>query len=203
MLAAAASLTDLGDVADVVGGVTKDSGRSRSDSAVVVPYLRVANVKRGQLDLVDLTEIAVEPAKLDKLRLVEGDVLLNEGGDRDQLGRGWVWTDIGRDVIHQNHVFRARLHDDRCSPLALAWMANYGNPRWFERNGKQSTNLASINLTSIKKFPVPLLEQKTRSHFEEVMRCLIETSGAIDEHRQSTQSLRAALLARVLGGTDR
>ena len=83
--------TRLGELADVVGGVTKDSKRQSDPSFVEVPYLRVANVQRGRLDLSKISTIRVPPAKAAALRLLPGDVLLNEGGDRDKLGRGWVW----------------------------------------------------------------------------------------------------------------
>lgn len=201
MLAGATELATLGEVAEVVGGVTKDVSRAKSDRAVLVPYLRVANVQRGFFDLEELTEIHAEPKVVEKLALRDGDVLLNEGGDRDQLGRGWVWKDSGQTVIHQNHVFRARLHDTRCSPLVVAWMANYGNPRWFERNGKQTTNLASINLTSIRKFPVPLLHADQLMRFEEVMRSLIALERAVAEKGQAIRRLRSTLLSGSLEGT--
>ncbi|HUQ63857.1 MAG TPA: hypothetical protein VM121_08890 [Acidimicrobiales bacterium] len=45
----------LGEIANVVGGVTKDSKRQGVPSHVEVPYLRVANVQRGFLDLRQIT----------------------------------------------------------------------------------------------------------------------------------------------------
>src|SRR5699024_4251252 len=39
----------LGEVADVVGGVTKDAKKQNDPEFVEVPYLRVANVQRGYL----------------------------------------------------------------------------------------------------------------------------------------------------------
>jgi len=146
----------LGDLADVVGGVTKDSKRQTDPSFVEVPYLRVANVQRGHLDLSTLTTIRVPPQKADMLRLLPGDVLLNEGGDRDKLGRGWVWAGEIPDCIHQNHVFRARVRDARIDPLLVSWAANTIGGRWCDRNGTQSVNLASISLRKIRLMPIPV-----------------------------------------------
>jgi type I restriction enzyme S subunit len=146
----------LGELADVVGGVTKDSKKQTDPSYVEVPYLRVANVQRGRLDLTTVTTIRVPPQKAQDLVLRRGDVLLNEGGDRDKLGRGWVWNDEITDCIHQNHVFRARIRDGDMDPRLLSWAANtFGGP-WCERNGKQSVNLASISLSRIRLMPVPV-----------------------------------------------
>ncbi len=41
---------------------------------------------------------------------------MNEGGDRDKLGRGWVWEGQISDCVHQNHVFRLRLRSDSVTP---------------------------------------------------------------------------------------
>jgi type I restriction enzyme S subunit len=81
----------LGEIGDVVGGATVDKKRRPSDP-VTVPYLRVANVQRGHLDLSEIKTISVERNAATSLRLEKGDVLLNEGGDRDKIGRGWIWN---------------------------------------------------------------------------------------------------------------
>jgi len=148
--------TTLGEIAEVVGGVTKD-GRKQSDPALpLIPYLRVANVQRGFLDLKKVAEIRVPKATLEKLRLQRGDVLLNEGGDRDKLGRGWVWDGQIPDCIHQNHVFRARLFPGVLEPKLLTFYVNELAREWIEQRATQSVNLASISLSKIKTLPVPV-----------------------------------------------
>ena len=74
-------------LAEVVGGVTKDAKRE-SRGGLSVPYLRVANVQRGYLDLRRVKEITVDTDTVASLRLVKNDILFNEGGDIDKLGRG-------------------------------------------------------------------------------------------------------------------
>lgn len=146
----------LGEIAEVVGGVTKDTKKQSDPTLPLVPYLRVANVQRGRLDLSSVAEIRVPEATAERLRLQPGDVLLNEGGDRDKLGRGWVWEGQVPNCIHQNHVFRARIRDEILHPKLLAWFANECAKEWFEKHGKQTTNLASISLSNMKRLPVPV-----------------------------------------------
>jgi type I restriction enzyme, S subunit len=148
--------TTLGEIAEVVGGVTKDTKKQSDPALPEVPYLRVANVQRGYLDLREITKIRVPESTLSKLRLLPGDVLLNEGGDRDKLGRGWVWDGQIPDCIHQNHVFRARLPKDTVLPRFLAWYVNYPARQWFDEHAAQSVNLASISLSTIRQLPVPV-----------------------------------------------
>ena len=80
----------LDGIADIKGGITKDSKR-KSKNCITLPYLRVANVQRGYLDLSKIKYIDVPSEKVDDLLLKKGDILFNEGGDRDKLGRGWIW----------------------------------------------------------------------------------------------------------------
>lgn len=146
----------LGELAAVTGGVTKDTKKQDAEGMVEVPYLRVANVQRGYLQLDHVARIRVTPEKLKALHLERGDVLMNEGGDRDKLGRGWVWDGQIDDCIHQNHVFRARLKPGVLDSKLLSWFGNTWGRTWFELRGKQTTNLASISLRTLKQLPVPV-----------------------------------------------
>lgn len=148
--------TTLGEMAEIVGGVTKDKKRETVPHLIEVPYLRVANVQRGRLDLREVKAIRVSAQELARLRLRRGDILFNEGGDRDKLGRGWVWSGEIEDCVHQNHVFRARLQDSKIEPRFVSWYANTVGRDYFVRHGRQTTNLASINKTLLGRLPVPV-----------------------------------------------
>ena len=102
-----------------------------------------------------MTTIRVPASTVEKLRLEPDDILFNEGGDRDKLGRGWIWEGQVPDCIHQNHVFRARLRTDEFDPKFVSMHGNTFGRTWFETMGKQTTNLASVSLTTLKAFPIP------------------------------------------------
>jgi type I restriction enzyme S subunit len=99
----------LEEIALLKGGITKGKKRKETDSLKATPYLRVANVQRGYLDLEELSTIDATKTEISDLQLHSGDILFNEGGDRDKLGRGWVWKEEVNICIHQNHVFRPRI----------------------------------------------------------------------------------------------
>ena len=188
----------LGQLCDVVGGVTKDAANQHGSDLVEVPYLRVANVQRGRLDLSTVKRLRVLPNKLAALRLEPGDVLLNEGGDRDKLGRGWVWQGQIDDCIHQNHVFRARVRDATIRPRLLSWWANTVGGEWCERHGRQSVNLASISLRRIRDMPVPVPPYDDQDELEEAVnelslsaRRLTTAAAAASSH---SEQLRKRLL---------
>lgn len=98
----------LSNIASVSGGITKGRKLDRCDT-LTLPYLRVANVQNGFLDLREVKSIQLKKSEKDKYLLKYGDVLYTEGGDRDKLGRGTVWRNEIENCVHQNHVFKARL----------------------------------------------------------------------------------------------
>jgi type I restriction enzyme, S subunit len=156
------SLRPLGEMASIVSGVTLGAKTGPTDT-IDAPYLRVANVQDGYLDLSEIKTVRISPKRLEQLRLVPGDVLMNEGGDFDKLGRGAVWQGEIENCVHQNHVFRVRCNAGTLLPPYLAFYSEskFGK-KYFVMSSKQSTNLASINSTQLKAYPIalpPLAEQ--------------------------------------------
>lgn len=181
----------LGEHAEIVSGVTLSG--SGPANGIAVPYLRVANVQDGYLALDEVKTIRVSRSVLEELRLVPGDVLMNEGGDFDKLGRGTIWSGEIDDCIHQNHVFRVRTDRRTLLPEYLAFHSesSYGK-RYFLISSKQSTNLASINSTQLRQYPIalPPLEEQRR---------IVESLAAANAERLALERSAAKLLAMKLG----
>jgi type I restriction enzyme, S subunit len=146
----------LGNLADIVGGVTK--GRKlEGRKTISLPYLRVANVQDGYLDLSQIKYMDVLENDLEKYHLKYGDILYTEGGDRDKLGRGTIWKDEIKDCIHQNHIFRARLLTKEISNAFVSYFSRTNLAKdYFYKKAKQTVNLASINMTILSNFPIPV-----------------------------------------------
>jgi type I restriction enzyme, S subunit len=146
--------TRLKFVADVRGGLTIGQRYSSSD-LVEMPYLRVANVQDGYLDLTEVATVFVPRDEAARLTLQAGDVLMNEGGDADKLGRGCVWRGEIKQCLHQNHVFAVRPRQVLSDWLSI-WTSTDRAKGFFESRAKQSTNLASISASNINELPLPL-----------------------------------------------
>lgn len=196
--------TTLDAIADIAGGVTKGQRHLPGTKLREVPYLRVANVQRGFLDLDEIKTIAATEADIAALRLQKGDILFNEGGDRDKLGRGWVWNDEIEECVHQNHVFRARVLLPEIQPKFISFHGNSFGQQWFLKTGKQSVNLASINMGVLRRFPVPLPPADEQAQIvAEVERRLsvIEAVEAEIEHGLLRAArLRQSILKRAFEG---
>jgi type I restriction enzyme, S subunit len=157
------SLRPLAELAEIASGVTK--GRDLAGQKLVsVPYLRVANVQAGALNLEEIKDIEVPEAEVERFRLLDGDVVMTEGGDPDKLGRGAVWRSEVPLCIHQNHIFRVRPISTQLDSNYLSrYLASPAARAYFLRCAKQTTGIASINKTQLSAFPVgvpPLPEQR-------------------------------------------
>jgi type I restriction enzyme, S subunit len=147
----------LGEIADIKAGVTLGR-RDLKGSLINMPYLRVANVQDGHLDLSFVKEIEILENEREKWLLQDGDILLTEGGDWDKLGRGTVWRNEIPGCIHQNHIFRVRVDMTKYDPYFLcAFIGSPDGKAYFQEASKQTTNLASINQRQLKAFKIPKL----------------------------------------------
>lgn len=195
-------LQRLKQLAEVRGGLTlgKQYG---SEHLQTYPYLRVANVQDGHLLLQDVLTIDVPVLEANANLLAYGDVLMNEGGDIDKLGRGCVWRDEIKPCLHQNHVFAVRPHSVGSEWLSL-WTSTLEAKRYFESRAKRSTNLASISSSNVKELSVPLPpvdEQKTILQF--VAQEIFRHENLITSLRDSLRLIserRAALITAAVTG---
>ena len=145
-----------GQLCDIKSGLALGKRYAAEAELIDRPYLRVANVQRGHLRLDEVKTVRLSEAEASRLTLRDGDILMNEGGDRDKLGRGWVWEGQIQDCVHQNHVFRLRLRNDAVTPKFVSRYANHAGARYFLDEGKQTTNLASISMSKVAALPIPV-----------------------------------------------
>jgi type I restriction enzyme, S subunit len=170
---------------------------------VEYPYLRVANVQDGYLDLSDVATILVPEVEAKSCLLSAGDVLMNEGGDADKLGRGCIWAGEIAPCLHQNHVFAVRPRLVRPEWLN-AWTSTEAAKAFFESRAKQSTNLASISASNIKELPIPvppLSEQcAIVAHISAETAKLDALRSATERTITLLKERRAALIAAAVTG---
>lgn len=199
-------LKRLKHLAQVRSGLAKgkDTG---SNTTVELPYLRVANVQEGRLDLREISTMPVEVDAVERFSLMEGDVLMNEGGDYDKVGRGAVWTGEISPCLHQNHVFAVRpVQRDLSEWISAITQTQYAK-FYFMNNAKQSTNLASISQASVKELPILLPPKEQRDALLEKLGGELAAFDALIAHTQEEiallKELRAATIAdAVLGRVD-
>lgn len=201
------SMVRLGALAAVRSGLTLDGARAVDSSAVVRPYLRVANVQDGFLDLDEVKEVTVPASWVSRFELERGDVLMTEGGDPDKLGRGTVWQGEIEHCLHQNHIFSVRPTEELLPEyLALVTRTTYART-YFEMTASKTTGIASTSSTKISCFRVPMIPivqqrqivAEANAHHDRaagLRRRLSQQIELLQEHRQ------ALIKAAVTGEMD-
>ncbi len=189
------------EIVDISSGITK--GRKFADQKLIsIPYLRVANVQRGYLDLKKIKEIEIPVVEVTKYQLINGDLLITEGGDWDKVGRTCIWMDEIPDCGHQNHVFRARkiliCQNEK-------WLEKYLNSPmsrdYFANASKQTTNLASINMSQLRRCPIPLPplpeQHRIAAKIDQLMALCDKLEQQIDAATGKQIDLLNAMMAQV------
>jgi type I restriction enzyme S subunit len=145
----------LGEVAAVSYGIQKCPA-NRPDRHPR-PYLRVANVQRGQLDLSEIKYIDVPDKEFAGLRLEPGDLVVCEGNSADLVGRPALWRGEIHGCVHQNHILKVRVNRSQVMPeFLLEYMSSVPARNHFRARAKFTTNLASINSNDLRALSHPL-----------------------------------------------
>ena len=188
----------LRETAAIASGVTK--GRKIDPRhAIEVPYLRVANVQDGFLNLDQIKTITIRRGEERKYALAQGDLVMTEGGDSDKLGRAAVWNDELPYCAHQNHVFRVRPNRAFVLTDYLRDIAGsaYGKT-YFLSVAKRTTGIASINKLQLGSFPVPIPPIELQDRYAKLIanvRCVVDTA---DTAAGRSAGLNASLMSRLL-----
>ena len=202
------NLVRLARFAEVQTGITLHDGRKLGGDAVTLPYLRVANVQPGWLDLSEVKSVTVPKDMALRSKLRSDDVLMTEDGDRDKLGRGTVWGGEIPDCLHQNHVFAVRPDPFSLNSDYLGYLTRTSHARaYFEMTGVQSTNLASTSASKVSDyFRMPTLSveeqhdrvrryQKFAHTNRQISTALTKQIELLTEHRQAL--ITAAVTGQV------
>ncbi|MBR4876393.1 MAG: restriction endonuclease subunit S, partial [Rhodocyclaceae bacterium] len=195
----------LRDAADIVAGITL--GRKTKETELInVPYMRVANVKDGELDTSDMKTVLATKREIEKLTLRDGDLLLTEGGDPDKLGRGACWRNQLPLCIHQNHIFRVRLPSDIYDPDFVSFQVGspYGKAYFFA-HAKKTTGIATINQGVLGAFPLlspPLAEQRRIAAALKAQLAEADTlRTALQNQQRDLEALPQRILAQAFDGS--
>ena len=142
-------------IGEVTGGLTKNG--SRIGMEIKLPYLRVANVYYGKLDLVEIKTIGLGKEELERVLLEHEDLLIVEGnGSIGQIGRAALWDGSIDPCVHQNHIIKVRFADKRISKFVLAWLISQIGREYVVKAASSTSGLHTLSVSKIANLPIPL-----------------------------------------------
>lgn len=192
----------IGQISEIRGGIQKQP--KRTPKANAFPYLRVANVLRGRLDLSEIHRMELFAGELGTYRLQRGDLLVVEGnGSVTEIGRSAIWSGEIGDCVHQNHIIRVRLRE--CLPA-------YANAFWNSPVGTSivgsravtTSGLYSLSTKKIAAIPLPLPPQEEQHEIVLRMNVLLHLADAVERRvkaaTQNAAKLAQSVLTKALRG---
>ncbi|MCF5865430.1 restriction endonuclease subunit S [Aeromonas veronii] len=194
------------DIVDIQSGITK--GRKLTNRVLTtVPYLSVANVQRGYVDVTGIKSVELPVDEVEKYQVLTGDLLITEGGDWDKVGRTAIWADEMPYVAHQNHVFKARKFLQEQDESWLEMFLNGPSARdYFAGSSKQTTNLASINKTQLRGCLIAIPPKNEKScivaKVDELMTLCDQLELRSESQLAAHQTLVETLLATLTDSCD-
>lgn len=191
------------EVAAVQGGIQKQPNRRPAQNPF--PFLRVANVMRGRLDLGEVHEIELFDGEIDRLALQTGDLLVVEGnGSSSEIGRAALWKGEIDPCVHQNHLIRVRPASG-LDPKYLAALWNSPVVAAELRSVASSTSgLLVLSSRKVKAVRLPIApgEEQGRvvAAVEEQLSRLDNASRLLQTASRRLAQIGAAILDSVLWG---
>jgi len=184
----------LADVADLCLGKMLDR---QKNVGTLHPYLRNINVRWGEFQTEDLHQMPFKDHEHDRYGLVEGDLVMCEGGEP---GRGAVW-----DISIPDMKIQKALHRIRCGGKADPHfvMYNFLSACWPGTIDKYYTGTTIKHLTGkmLARFEMVLppikVQRRLVARIQEAFDRTDEMTEALDAQLEQSARLRQAVLKRA------
>ncbi len=189
----------LSDLADIRYGITVDGTRRKLQKCL--PYLRVANVHRGKLELSEIKEIGADEKDVEDCALRKDDVLVVEGhADPTEIGRAAIWEGEIDVCLHQNHILRVRSSKKLLPQYLLAFINSPKGKSHIRRFAKSSSGLYTINSTVLREMQIPLQTIDNQQMIVDEIEAIHHRIAEAEKHLDNVTNLKNAIARRILGG---
>ena len=193
----ALSPVELRTVADVAYGLTVNA--SRREMSIERPYLRVANVQRGYLDLSEIKSIGCTKEDIANFALRLQDILVVEGhANAEEIGRSALWNGQIDECLHQNHVLRIRCNSDLNPRYLLAFLNGPDGRSYFRRHAKSTSGLNTINSTVLKNIRVPVLPLIKQNQIVGTLERFDSSKDRLQQHLSCLRDLKNQMLSNLI-----
>lgn len=135
---------------------------------VTKQIITVAQLQDGRIDAKSAKEVTIPLHMVEGYRPPVGSLLMTEGGNLDQLGRGAIWQGEIEDCIYQNHVFSVTPRKGIVRVEYLEGLMRGPRGReFFLRHAKRTSNLATIDQRKVRTMAVPVVPLADQIHWIE------------------------------------
>lgn len=194
-------LSTIGQICDVQSGLTLSQSKRKS-YPLEVPYLRVANVFRGRIDLTEIKKLRATKSEVIRTKLEKGDILIVEGhGNINEIGRAASWNIEDIEMLHQNHLIRLRTNTIDILTTYLEYFLNsQGGIHKMRSISTSTSGLNTISTGKVKEIEIPIPTIETQESFDALVRSIQIQREKIKKSLSEINTLYDAILQRAFSG---
>jgi len=178
---------ELQEIASIQGGLQVTTARQKNP--IELPYLRVANVYRNNLNLDEIKTIRVTKEEQERVLLHNGDILVVEGhGNINEIGRCSIWNAQIKICLHQNHLIRVRVDKSKTTSTYVSHYINSpsGKQQMFKA-GKTTSGLNTISSKVVKEIKILIPPISLQNQFAQIVQ---KTEALKVQYKASLEELQ-------------
>lgn len=185
-------------------------GTSNKSSTTGYPVLRIPNVLGGSLNISEMKTVQVTASELDRLRLVDGDLLfVRTNGNPDYVGRCAIFTREAiettgfpsGDFIYASYLIRARLREGNCNPVYIReFLLGPDGRRALRKQSKTSAGQFNINTQGLAGIRLTIPPLRLQEEFAQRIARVEQLKGTHSTHLAELDALFASLQHRAFRG---
>lgn len=174
----------------------------KNSTDILAPYLRSVNVRWGSVAVSDVQTMWFGPTELQQLRLVDGDLVVCEGGD---AGRASIWRNEIDLCSFQNSVNRVRSAGGNDPRYLMYWLASIKESGYVDIICNKAT-IAHLTKDKLSNLPMPyppLGEQAEIATYLDVETARIDS--LVNEKKNLCvliEELRASIICEHITGSS-
>jgi type I restriction enzyme S subunit len=170
----------------------------------MIPYLRAANVKDGELDLSDVKEMNFDPDEQRVFSLWPGDVLVTEGsGSLRAVGASAVWNgELPGTVCFQNTLLRLRPRPSTDARF-LAWWCRAAFGSGLLASIATGANIFHVSAERVRGLPMTYLDLHRQRAIADFLDAETARIDALIAKKRRLESLLGERLSGVVEGLMR
>ena len=186
---------------DIKSGITLDSGRVPRNHPK--PYLRVANVRRGHIDVSDIAFLEASSDDSTSYALAMGDLLVVEGhANPREIGRCAIVEEGQAGLLYQNHLFRLRSRRLLPEFGLLLLNSEFARNYWW-RMCATSSGLNTINSRQLRALPVPVPDEREQARIVDLAKGASSRLQVEQRELDKLRLLKQGLMDDLLAGRVR
>ena len=146
-------VAEMGSILELVQYGTSEKANNISSGA---PILRIKNIKNGYVDITDLKHISLGNKTLERLVLLDGDILIiRTSGSRDLVGTCAVFHEKVQ-FVYASYLIRLRVLDEKALPDYVSIYINSPVGRQQVNSLSRKIMQNNINSQELKLLKIPL-----------------------------------------------